>query len=628
MIDMNGLTLRFAGRPLFADASAHVSDGWKVGLTGRNGCGKSTLFRLILNELSADDGTIEITKGQRVAAVAQEIPDGESSLLNFVLKADTERENLLKALDEAERAEDGGKMAEIHDRLNVIGAAAAESRAAAILYGLGFSDDAQKRPLSSFSGGWRMRVALAAALFVPSDILLLDEPTNHLDLEATFWLENFLSRYAGTLIVVSHDGALLNNVCDHILHIENLKISSYGGNYAAFEQTRRLQRENEAKQAEKTEAARAHLQAFVDRFRYKASKAKQAQSRIKMLEKLPPRIVDAANAVSHFSFPSPAELPSPLIRIENGAVGYGGEPVLKKLDLRIDADDRIALIGANGNGKSTFAKLLAGLLPLSEGTIQKSAKTETGYYAQQQTDELTLTLTAFEQLKTVMPDANETQIRAQLARFGLTDEKASTTVAKLSGGEKARLLFAMMSRKAPHLLILDEPTNHLDIDARNALIDAMNAYGGAILLITHDPRLIELTADKLWLVDGGTCKAFDGDLNDYRALLAEKAKIRAAGSSAKKTESAPSRRDERRAAAEKRQEQAPLRKRAKELEKELDLLELQRGQIEQALEDPTLYMVGMNAQKVRGMQIALSELEDRIAAVENEWLEVSAKLEE
>ncbi len=628
MIDINGLTLRFAGRPLFADASAHISDGWKIGLTGRNGCGKTTLFRLILNELSPDDGTIEITKGQRIAAVAQEIPDGDGSLSDFVLKADTERESLLKALDEAELAEDGGKMADIHDRLNVIGAAGAEARAASILYGLGFSDEAQQRPLSSFSGGWRMRVALAAALFVPSDILLLDEPTNHLDLEASFWLESFLSRYTGTLIVVSHDGALLNNVCDHILHIENLKLSSYGGNYDAFEQTRRLQRENEAKQAEKAEAARAHLQAFVDRFRYKASKAKQAQSRLKMLEKLPPKTLDPADFVSHFSFPSPSALPSPLIKIENGAVGYGGDPVLKRLNLRIDADDRIALIGANGNGKSTFAKLLSGLLPLADGTIQASSKTEIGYYAQQQTDELSVGLTAFEQLKTVMPDANETQIRAQLARFGLTNEKASTVIAKLSGGEKARLLFAMMSRKAPHLLILDEPTNHLDIDARNALIDALNDYTGAVLLITHDPHLIELTADKLWLIDGGTCKAFDGDLNDYRALLAEKAKIRVAGASAKKTESAPSRKEERRAAAEKRQEQAPLRKRAKALETELDRLELQRGQIEQALEDPTLYMVGMNAQKVRGMQIALAELEDRIAQVENEWLEVSAQLEE
>lgn len=627
MIDINDITLRFGGRLLFDGASAHISDGQRVGLTGRNGTGKTTLFKMIQGLLPCDDGEIRLTKGQKLASVAQEIPDGDISLLDCVLQADTERTALLNALDEAEKADDGVKIGEIHERLNVIGAASAESRAASILYGLGFSEEKQKRPVSSFSGGWRMRVALAAALFVPSDVLLLDEPTNHLDLEATLWLENYLSRYAGTLIVISHDRSLLNHLCDHILHIEGLKIISYGGNYDAFEQTRALQRENEQKQAEKTEEARKHLQEFVDRFRYKASKAKQAQSRVKMLEKLPPKTVFVNEAETHFSFPSPNELPSPLIKIEDGAVGYDGTPVLSRLNLRIDADDRIALLGANGNGKSTFAKLLAGKLKLMNGTMQMSSKLQVGYYAQHQTEELSTELTAYEQLRQTMKDATETQVRAHLGRFGLTQQKADTKIAQLSGGEKARLLFAMMSRNAPHILLLDEPTNHLDIDARDALVEAINGYQGAVILITHDPNLIELTADRLWLIDGGRCKAYDGDLDDYRALLAEKAKVQAAGNTPKADSPAVSRKDERREAAEKRQQLAPIRKKVKELEARLEKLNDQRDQIMQLLEDPTMYMIGLNGQKVRNLQITLAQLDAEIESVENDWLEQSALLE-
>ena len=627
MIDINDITLRFGGRLLFDGASAHISDGQRVGLTGRNGTGKTTLFKMIQGLLPCDDGEIRLTKGQKLASVAQEIPDGDISLLDCVLRADTERTALLKALDEAEQANDGVKIGEIHERLNVIGAASAESRAASILYGLGFSEDNQKRPVSAFSGGWRMRVALAAALFVPSDVLLLDEPTNHLDLEATLWLENYLSRYAGTLVVISHDRSLLNHLCDHILHIEGLKIISYGGNYDAFEQTRALQRENEQKQAEKTEEARKHLQEFVDRFRYKASKAKQAQSRVKMLEKLPPKTVFVNEAEMHFAFPSPNELPSPLVKIEDGAVGYDGTPVLSRLNLRIDADDRIALLGANGNGKSTFAKLLAGKLKLMNGTIQMSSKLQVGYYAQHQTEELSTGLTAYEQLRQTMKDATETQVRAHLGRFGLTQQKADTKIAQLSGGEKARLLFAMMSRNAPHILLLDEPTNHLDIDARDALVEAINGYQGAVILITHDPNLIELTADRLWLIDGGRCKAFDGDLNDYRALLAEKAKVQAVGSASETETPTVSRKDERREAAEKRQQLAPIRKKVKELEARLEKLNDHRDQIMQLLEDPTMYMIGLNGQKVKNLQITLAQLDAEIEETENAWLEQSALLD-
>lgn len=460
MLDINEITLRFGGRLLFNAASAHISDGQKVGLTGRNGSGKTTLFRMISGDLSPDDGDIGMTKGHKIATVAQEIADTTVSLIDCVLQADTQRTALLAELETAESENDGVKIGEIHERLNMIGANSAEARAGAILYGLGFSAEQQTQPLSSFSGGWRMRVALAGALFVPSDILLLDEPTNHLDLEASLWLENFLEKYPGTLIIISHDRSLLNRLCTRILHIENLKIQSYGGNYDAFEQTRALQKENEQKQAAKTEETRKHLQSFVDRFRYKANKAKQAQSRIKMLEKLPPKAVFANEAALHFKFPTPRELPSPLIKIEDGSVGYGEKAVLSKMNLRIDADDRIALLGANGNGKSTFAKLLAGKLKLMNGTMQASGKLQIGYYAQHQTEELSPNLTAFQQMQLVMKEANETQIRAHLGAFGLTQQRADTRIEQLSGGEKARLLFAIMTRNAPHILLLDEPTNH------------------------------------------------------------------------------------------------------------------------------------------------------------------------
>ena len=628
MLDINDITLRFSGRLLFNAASAHISDGQKVGLTGRNGTGKTTLFRLILGHLTPDDGEINITKGQKIATVDQEISNIDISLIDFVLQADIQRTALLNELEKAEHENDGMKMADIHEKLNMINANSAQARAGAILYGLGFSSEQQKQLLSSFSGGWRMRVALAAALFVPSDILLLDEPTNHLDLEATLWLEGFLEKYPGTLIIISHDRYLLNRLCTRILHIENLKIHSYGGNYDAFEQTRALQRENERKQAEKTEETRKHLQAFVDRFRYKANKAKQAQSRVKMLEKLPPKITFTNQAELHFKFPTPTELPSPLIKIQDGSVGYTQKPVLSNLNLRIDADDRIALLGANGNGKSTFAKLLAGKLKLMTGTLSASSKLQIGYYAQHQTEELNKNLTAFEQMQLTMKGASETQIRSHLGAFGLTQQKADTQIAQLSGGEKARLLFAIMTRHAPNILLLDEPTNHLDIDARDALIEALNTYKGAVILITHDPHLIELTADRLWLVDNGRCSSYDGDLEDYKELLSQKARIQSAGKNDNKNEKQTvSRKDERREAAEKRLICAPLRKALKETEKNLEQLNLQKEKIEEMLEDPTLYMIGLNAAKVKNLKISLSQITQEIEITESRWLELSEQLE-
>ncbi|MGN0904357.1 MAG: ABC-F family ATP-binding cassette domain-containing protein [Alphaproteobacteria bacterium] len=632
MLDINDITLRFGGRLLFNEASAHISDGQKVGLVGRNGCGKSTLFKIILGGLSPDSGDVRLTKGHRIATVAQEVPEGDLCLLDCVLQADTERTALLQELETAENAGDGVRIGEIHERLSVIGANSAIARAGAILYGLGFSTEDQLRPVSSFSGGWRMRVALAATLFVPSDILLLDEPTNHLDLEASLWLENYLARYGGTLLIISHDRSILNRLCGRILHLENGKIQSYGGNYDAFEQTRTLQKEALEKQAARTEEQRRHLQDFVDRFRYKASKAKQAQSRIKMLERLPPAAAAVGEAGVRFNFPSPQELPPPLIKIEDGVAGYDGRPVLKRLNLRIDADDRIALIGANGNGKSTLAKILSDRLKLMDGKKQASNKLQVGYYAQHQTDELSRTLTACQQMQRVMPEANETQIRAHLGAFGLTQQKADTLIEKLSGGEKSRLLFALMSRNAPHVLILDEPTNHLDIDARGALIEALNDYKGAVILITHDPHLIELTADRLWLVADGTCRTYEGDMEDYRALLAANARVQNAGSSGKAdadaANSAAARRDERRRTAEKRQQQAPLRRKLKETEKALEKATTERDKTQALLEDPGLYAGMTDSARVTALQTLLSQLNENIESLETEWLELSSRLEE
>ena len=626
MLDINDITLRFGGHLLFDGASAHISDGQKVGLTGRNGCGKSTLFRIILSHLSPDAGEIRLTKGHCIASVAQEVPEGETSLLDCVLQADTQRTSLLAELERAEAQENGVLIGEIHERLNAIGANSAVARAGSILYGLGFSAQQQLMPVSSFSGGWRMRVALAAALFVPSDLLLLDEPTNHLDLEASLWLETYLKKYAGTLLIISHDRSVLNGVCDRILHIENLKIESYSGNYDTFERTRALQREAQEKQALKTEERRKHLQSFVDRFRYKASKAKQAQSRIKMLEKLEPVGAVVAESATRFSFPSPPELSPPLIKIENGTAGYGEKVVLKRLNLRLDTDDRIALLGANGNGKSTLAKILSGRMALLDGEMKVSPKLSVGYYAQHQTEELNKNLTAFQQLKTVMGDANETKIRTRLGAFGLGRQKADTLVEKLSGGEKSRLLFAMMSRNSPHVLILDEPTNHLDIDARNALTDAINDFAGAVILITHDPHLIELTADRLWLVADGTCRPFDGDMDDYRALLAENNRVQNAGNAAKvqtSDNSAAARKDERRLAAEKRRQDAPRRKKLKETEEALEKQTAERRKIHAKLEDPALYSSGTNPAEITALQQRAAELDTEIERLETLWLELS-----
>lgn len=630
MLDIKDVTVRFGARILFDNASAFIANGQKVGLVGANGCGKTTLFKIITGEFIPDEGEALFSKNERIASVAQDAPDSSEPLIDCILKADTERTRLLMDLEKAEQEKNGILVGEIHERLTAIDAASANARAAEILYGLGFDEEAQQRPVSSFSGGWRMRAALAAALFVPSDTLLLDEPTNHLDLEASIWLDSYLQRYRGTLFIISHDRSVLNRLCTRILHIENGKIQSYGGNYDAFEHTLAVQREAAQKNAVKTEERRKHLQSYVDRFRYKASKAKQAQSRLKMLERLSPVDIPIKEQSVKFDFPSPFELASPLLKIEDGIAGYGEKVVLKKLNLRIDADDRIALLGANGNGKSTLAKILSDRLALLQGEKTASSKLAVGYYAQHQTEELNPDLTAFEQMRLYMKDALETKIRAHLGAFGLTKQKADTKIALLSGGEKTKLLFAVMSKNAPHILILDEPTNHLDMDAREALCDALNAYKGAVILITHDLRLIEMTADRLWLVANGQCKTFDGDLEDYRALLLKSKKDRSFANTTKKNTPQPlisSRKDERRAAAEKRRQSAPLRNELASIEKLMDKTAKERSDVQNALETPALYTDSNAAAEITRLQISLKTLTEEADRLEQRWLELSELLE-
>ncbi len=616
LLTLTGITIRIAGRTLLDNADLTIDPGRRVGLVGRNGAGKSTLLKAIAGDISVDGGEIRLAARARLGRVKQEAPSGNATLLETVLAADTERLALLAELETA----DPHRLAEIHDRLIAIDADAAPSRAAAILAGLGFDAAAQARPVESFSGGWRMRVALAAALFAQPDLLLLDEPTNHLDLEATLWLETWLAKFPGAAIVVSHDRGLLDRCVDSIAHLDRGKISVTPGGYDEFVRIRTERAMQLASMAEKVARQRAHMQAYVDRFRAQATKARQAQSRLKALQKLPQIETVVEDAPTRFSFPEPAQIAPPILALDRVSVGYGDKPVLRNLLLRIDMDDRIALMGANGNGKSTLAKLLAGRLEPMAGEIRRGPKLRVGYFAQHQEAELVASETPIDHMQRALPRATPAQVRAQLARFGLDADRAGNKVTALSGGEKARLLLALATREAPHLLILDEPTNHLDIDAREALVRALADFSGAVLLITHDPHLVELVADRLWLVADGTVAPFDGDLDDYRALLADRARPAA------KADAAPSRRDERRDRAEARVATAPLRKKAKDAEARLAKLAAERAALEARLADPALYVPG-NAGKVTDAQTRLAAVNRQTEAAEMEWLEAAEALE-
>ncbi len=619
MLVIDNITYRIAGREILKNASAQLPTGRRVGLVGRNGAGKTTLLKLILGELHADGGDITLPSGARMGSVAQEAPSSRTSLLDTVLEADKERTALLA---EAEHAADPHRIGDIHARLDAIDAYSAPARAAAILAGLGFPPEDQLRPCAEFSGGWRMRVALAAILFSAPDLLLLDEPTNYLDLEGVLWLEDYLRKYRGTVLIVSHDRDLLNTAAEFILHLERGKLTLYSGGYDKFAEARAAKRMADAAFAKKQEATRKHLQSFVDRFRAKASKARQAQSRIKMLEKMEVVSAPIDEHVAPIRIPQPENANPPLITMDHASVGYEpGKPVLTGLSLRIDPDDRIALLGKNGNGKSTLAKLLVGKLEPMGGELVRARKLIPGYFAQHQLEELDGSVTPLVTLSRIRPKLNETQLRTQLGGFGFSADKVKTDVAKLSGGERARLMLALATLDKPNLLILDEPTNHLDIDARNELMTALNDFEGAVVLVSHDRRLIESTADRLLLVANGTVRPFDGDLDDYRQFLLARDEENAPVAKPDKFSKANARRD----AAEKRRALKPLKEKVELEERQVEALTAEIRKYDSTLSDPLLF--AKDAAKANAVSKKRAEAARKLKAAEERWMRANEDYE-
>ncbi|QBF31631.1 ABC-F family ATP-binding cassette domain-containing protein [Thalassococcus sp. S3] len=611
MLRIEDISYAVAGRPLFDGASATIPEGHKVGLVGRNGTGKTTLFRLIRGELALESGNITLPQRARIGGVAQEVPASQTSLLDTVLAADTERAALL---EEAGTAEDATRIAEIQTRLSDIDAWSAEARAASILKGLGFDDHEHAMPCADFSGGWRMRVALAAVLFAQPDLLLLDEPTNYLDLEGAIWLETYLARYPHTVIIISHDRGLLNRAVGAILHLEDRKLTFYQGPYDQFARQRAEKLALAEAMAKKQEARRAHLQSYVDRFRYKADKARQAQSRIKALARMQPITSPQEAALRAFAFPEPEELSPPIVNIEGGAVGYGETTVLSKLNLRIDQDDRIALLGKNGQGKSTLSKLLSDRLDKQAGKMVKAAKLRIGYFAQHQVDELYVDETPLDHLRRLRPGETPAKLRARLSGFGLTADQADTIVEQLSGGQKARLSLLLATIDAPHMLILDEPTNHLDIESREALVEALTAYSGAVILVSHDMHLLSLVADRLWLVSGGTVKPFDDDLDAYRKLLL------ARDAPAKAKQAPKPKRPGREA-------MLALKSEVRKSEARVEKLNEMRDKLAAKLADPDLYEEGKQGE-IEVWQRKYAEVMDGLDRAEALWMSALEKLEE
>ncbi|WP_183570152.1 ABC-F family ATP-binding cassette domain-containing protein [Methylorubrum rhodinum] len=618
MLRVNDLTYRIGERVILDSATFAIPDRARVGLVGRNGAGKTTLFRAILGELAIDAGAVSVPKGMRIGAVAQEAPAGPETLHEVVLAADTERARLMREAEDA----DGVARAEIETRLVDIGAHSAPARAAAILHGLGFDAAAQSRPCADFSGGWRMRVALAAVLFSEPDLLLLDEPTNYLDIEGTLWLYDYLEKYPRTAIIISHDRELLDTSVDHILHLDRGKLTIYRGGFTSFARQLSEKRVLQAKAKAKQDVERAHLQSFIDRFKAKATKARQAQSRMKRLAKMEPIAALIEDDVPVIHLPSPDKpLSPPIVAMERVQAGYGERIVLTGLNLSLAPDDRVALLGANGNGKSTFCKLIGGRLPPLAGEMKRSSKMEVAYFAQHQLDELRPTESAVAHVRDRMPDAPEARVRSAAARLGFPATKADTPVEKLSGGEKARLLMGLAAFDGPHLLILDEPTNHLDIESRQALVEAINDYEGAVILVSHDRFLIEACADRLWLVRDGSVKTFDGDMDDYRRLvLAGPERTESAGES-----TGGQKAEARRSAVERRAALAPLKKRLDGIEARMGKLSGAIQKIDAALADGTAFL--KDAAKAGDLARMRAEAADALAKAEEEWLEVSGEIE-
>ena len=620
MLNLTDITVRLGGRTIIDSATAKLPPRARIGLIGRNGAGKSTLVRVIAGMLEADTGKVEMPRGSRLGYIAQEAPGGDASPFETVLAADLERAALLP---ESETCHDPDRLGEIHERLIAIDAYSAPRRAARILGGLGCDEEAQHRPLESCSGGWRMRVALAALLFSQPDLLLLDEPSNHLDLEAVLWLEDFLKSYPATIVLVSHERDFLNNVVDHILHLTGGKLTLYPGGYDAFERLRAERQAQIASAKAKQQAQREHLQEYIAKNSARASTAKQAQSRSKALAKMQPIAELIDDPSLSFEFPDPDELRPPLITLDMAEVGYDNTPILSRLNLRLDPDDRIALLGRNGNGKTTLARLLAAQLTPMEGAMNASGKMRVGYFTQYQVEELDRSETPLQHMSQLMKGATPGAVRGQLGRFGFSGSKATTEVGKLSGGERARLALALITRDAPHMLILDEPTNHLDVDAREALIQALNDYTGAVVIVSHDRHMLEMTADRLVLVDSGTAKEFDGSIDDYISFVLAKDPASARGEG----KSGSNKKDQRKAAAEAREKSQEIRKRAKKAEAELEKLTALRSEIDRAMFDPASAHGAMAKLTMTDLMKQRAETETQIGTAEAAWLEANEQIE-
>ncbi len=632
MLQISNISFSVQGKQLFKDASANIPKGQKVGIVGRNGTGKTTLFKLIKNSLTLDSGSIKIPDYFKISGIEQEVPASETSLIQTVLNADSERERLL---DEVAVCEDAQRITDIYQRLEDIRAYSAEARAASILSGLGFDNNAQQRPCYEFSGGWRMRIALGAVLFSSPDLLLLDEPTNYLDLEGAFWLEKYLSKFQNTTLIISHDRELLNKSVTGILHLYNLKLTYFSGNYEQFVSERRLKLEQQLSLKKKQEMQIFQMQSFVERFRAKASKAKQAQSRIKMLEKMKPINALTENAVINFSFSPPEKLRPPLVVINNGKVGYNKKAVLSRLSLRIDVDDRIALLGANGEGKSTLSKLIANRLKLMSGEYFTTNKLRIGFFAQHQHDELILGDSAYTHILRLKRNLSEAQLRNQLASSGFNNDIVDLPVEQLSGGQKARLLMLIATIDAPHILILDEPTNHLDIESREALIMALNEYSGAVILVSHDSYLVETVADKFWLINNGEVIDFDGDMKDYKEyIISEKRRnrqtLKTKSMQPQKSEYTNNELNNSRSRKEQKllkNNLIQLRKKRKEIEKQIENLEAEQKDIEGQMTLSSYYITTPKTE-IASTSKRLEKINIELKLLEEHWLEFSEKIEQ
>ena len=625
MLNLNSITARLGGQTILDGATASLPARSRVGIVGRNGAGKSTLLKIIAGEMDLDDGSVETPRNTRIGYVAQEAPGGTATPFEMVLAADEERVELLAR---AEQVTDATDIADVHERLNMIDAHGAPARASRILAGLGFDEEAQHQPMSSFSGGWRMRVSLAGLLFSRPDLLLLDEPSNHLDLEASLWLESFLKTYPASMVIVSHERDLLNNVADHILHVQGGKITLYTGGYDAFER-QRSERLNQIEAMRRSqEDKRAKLQAYVDRWRYKAHTAKQAQSRMKALDRMEPIAAAMEDPTLRFDFPNPDELRPPLIVADDAAVGYVTDTlILSKLNFRIDPDDRIAFLGRNGNGKTTLARLLAGQLEPMAGGMTASGKLRVGYFAQHQVEELIADDTPLQHMARLLGDAKPGVVRSQLGRFGFSGEKVHLEVRKLSGGERARLALALITRDAPHILILDEPTNHLDVDAREALVQALNAFEGAVVVVSHDRHLLEMTADRLVLIDAGRAEEFAGSLDDYRDQLLGRGEKKPSAAVEEKKVKRGNKKDERRAAAQERERTKHLRDAVRAAEKGMAMLTEQRTEVDRAMFDADSASKTYQGKSTADLMKLRGEVEKKLERAEAVWLEASEALE-